>query len=178
MILSYARALLCSRGLSAGTHWQARGVRFLLATLFAMIAALVASSAHAGTASCEVSGTGQVPAAGVISVPMNAAPGTTVMTLAPAAFAGVCFFQAQPYADTFGVRLAVSTAPAAGFNDVYPTDVSGLGVRYTVHGAPECDTASATIQGTLNINCPESKASANSFSIPMTMTGLRRNRSN
>ncbi|MGX7005594.1 fimbrial protein [Caballeronia sp. KNU42] len=171
MILSYARALKRPRDLPVGTRWQVRGVRFFLAALLATLAALVASPAHAISIACEVNGTGIVPAAGVISVPVNAAPGTTVMTLAPAAFAGYCYFQKLPLTDTFGVRLAISTAPAAGFNDVYPTNVSGLGVRYTVGGGPGCDTVSATIQGTLNIKCTESSSGINVyFSVPMSVT--------
>ena len=68
------------------------------------------------------------------------------MTLASAAFGGDCFFAIYPATDPFGLRLAVSTAPAAGFDDVYPTNVSGLGARYTVLGAPECDPVSSTSQ--------------------------------
>ncbi len=93
------------------------------------------------------------------------------MTLAPAAFGGDCFFAIYPATDPFGLRLAVSTAPAAGFDDVYPTNVSGLGVRYTVLGAPECDPVSSTIKGTLNIRCAESSLGINiHFSVPLSMT--------
>jgi type 1 fimbria pilin len=171
MIFSYAWSLPCSRHLSAGTRWQSGHVRFLLAAIIATLAALVAPPAHAISIACEVTGLNMVPAAGVISVPMGAASGTTVMTLAPAAFAPHCYFQRLPYTDTFGLRLAISTAPAAGFNDVYPTSVSGLGVRYTVKGGPGCDTVSATIKGTLNIKCTESSSGVNIYlDVPMSVT--------
>ncbi|WP_232470848.1 fimbrial protein [Caballeronia hypogeia] len=90
-------------------------------------------SAHAGL-SCEVANVNKTISAGTIPVPVGAAVGQTVATLAPDGFQFPCWLPAGQ-ASTLWADLSVPVAPASGFSDVYPTGVPGLGVRYSFNSA-------------------------------------------
>jgi hypothetical protein len=126
-----------------------RYCRVRTATLALLLActAFWASPAHAATFGCDAIKLNKVLDAGVISIPMGAAPGQTVAVLAPNPFQSDCSFpnDVSP-TGTIITTLGTTTAPAPGFDDVYPTSVAGLGVRYTLNAQEGCSTVGATIK--------------------------------
>ena len=52
------------------------------------------------------------------------------------------------------MNLATVTAPTSGFSDVYPTNIDGLGVRYTFNSDAICDTTNLTMKNkAIAISC-------------------------
>lgn len=123
-------------------QYARRVIRLLL---FAFVG-LAATPAYADL-SCGVTGITLTIAAGVISIPANAAVGTTVLTLAPSPLKLNCIlFTGLGTSGTLISNLSTVTAPASGFDDVYPTSVAGLGVRYTFAADPNCSPPTPTMK--------------------------------
>ncbi len=112
----------------------------VVATLFAV------TSAHATLSCAGYSNTGNAISAGRVIVPPSVAVGTTVATL-PVLFTVAGCFGAIA-GDQVTYTMHTSGALAAGFNDVYQTNIPGIGIRYQVH--PRCP--GATNPGTLANN--------------------------
>ncbi|MBN3764313.1 fimbrial protein [Burkholderia sp. Ac-20365] len=97
--------------------------------------------------------------AGTISIPVNAAPGTTITTHAPESFQFNCHYDPkyQPkFAtdNTLYADFSTNAARAPGFNNVYATDVPGLGVRYTFNSS-QCNAHGAVLtNNSLRLSCP------------------------
>jgi type 1 fimbria pilin len=122
-------------------------VRTAILALLLACTAFWASPAYAATFGCEANKLNKVLDAGVISIPMGATQGQTVAVLAPNPFQTECTFPAgTPATGTIISTLDITTAPAPGFDDVYPTSVAGLGVRYTLNAPAECSTINVTIK--------------------------------
>jgi type 1 fimbria pilin len=147
--------------LSLPTVSDTPGIRFrrvgtaILALLLACTA-FRAGPVHAVTFGCNAVNISKVLDGGVISIPMGAAPGQTVAVLAPSPFQSDCIFPTGASSTgTIITTLDTTTAPAQGFDDVYPTSIAGLGVRYTLNAPAECNTVNATIKKqSLAIACP------------------------
>jgi type 1 fimbria pilin len=124
-----------------------RRARTAILALLLACTAFWAGPTLAVTLSCEPSDFGKVLDGGVISIPMGAAPGPTVAVLAPNPFQSDCFFPTgSSPSGTIITTLETTIAPAQGFDDVYPTSVAGLGVRYTLNAPTGCSTVNVTIK--------------------------------
>jgi hypothetical protein len=124
-----------------------RRARTAILALLLACTAFWAGPTLAVTLSCEPSDLGKVLDGGVISIPMGAAPGPTVAVLAPNPFQSDCFFPTgSSPSGTIITTLETTIAPAQGFDDVYPTSVAGLGVRYTLNAPTGCSTVNVTIK--------------------------------
>jgi type 1 fimbria pilin len=142
-----------SRAAEPQAFW--RTCKNAMRTLLLVFAALAAAPAHAGIG-CNALSLNKTIAAGAISIPMSATSGQTVLTLPPSTFQAQCSLTAGTTSGTLITNLATTTAPAPGFNDVYPTNVPGLGVRYTfnVNGDAACDNHNQTMKsGAIAISC-------------------------
>jgi type 1 fimbria pilin len=129
--------------------------RTIMLWLLAFVA-LVATPAYANNLSCNAAGLNNTIAAGSISIPAGAATGSTVLTLAPSTIQNNCFLTTgeTTTSGTIIVNMATVTAPAAGFTDVYPTNINGLGIRYTVNSDAICDTANQTMTNkAISVSC-------------------------
>ena len=111
-------------------------------------AALVAAPAHANNLSCNAGTLNYTIAAGSISIPAGAVAGSTVLTLPSNTITNNCFLTTAETttSGTIIANMATVTAPAAGFTDVYPTNIDGLGIRYTFDSDAICDTTNQTMK--------------------------------
>jgi hypothetical protein len=127
-------------------HRKALSLKRLLAYgLLALVASLISMSANARLL-CSAAVTNQSVAAGTISVPSNAVVGSTIATLAPTAFPLSCAFGttgSQSTSTVFQLYLPPG-ATVAGYDDVFGTNVSGIGVRYTVSSA-KCNISNSVV---------------------------------
>jgi type 1 fimbria pilin len=135
-----------------GRHLWMRILSILIAVWFG---ALFVSPASAAI-TCTPANANKVLAAGTIVIPMNAAPGTVVSTVAPSGFIMNCsFLNTSPYntSATVYIQFSVTAALAPGFNDVYKTNIDGLGIRF-IFDSPACTTSNAPLQNSaLRIPC-------------------------
>jgi type 1 fimbria pilin len=122
-----------------------QAIKNAMRALLVVFTALAAAPAHAGLG-CNGLGLGKTVNAGAISIPMGATSGQTVLTLPPSTFQAQRAVNGGPTSGTIISNLATATAPAPGFDDVYPTNVPGLGVRYTFNGDETCDTQNQTMK--------------------------------
>lgn len=132
----------------------ARWFVFVVAVLLTLF---VAIPAHANS-TCNNPNFNNTLAAGTIVVPVGAATGLTVSTLAPFNFIVQCRFVAGGTNTTTALltgTLSTTTPLAAGFSDVYQTGIAGLGVRYTLNSpGGQCNIVNQTLQqGTFSFNC-------------------------
>lgn len=113
---------------------------------------LAASAANAGNISCNaMTKGGNVLAAGTNPFPRDAPTGST-----SASFATTVGFHCQrdPCCDR-DIDVVFRASPSAlvpGYSDVFPTDVTGVGVRYTISNGPgtSCGRAPQTMTGGTN----------------------------
>ncbi|MDE1180347.1 fimbrial protein [Paraburkholderia sp.] len=107
--------------------------------------------------SCTTSNVNKTLTAATISVPAAAQAGTTVATLPPESFQLPCFFPnsgTHTTSATLYSDFATTTALAPGFNDVYKTNIAGLGIRYTFNSSG-CSAANAIMaNGLIRLSCP------------------------
>ncbi|MFM0203876.1 fimbrial protein [Paraburkholderia fungorum] len=139
--------------------------------MLVLFAALLSASAHANL-SCNPGPLNIVLNAGTISVPVNAAVGATVKTVAPDAFQFLCSMGgsggAQSSATLYG-DLTVTNPLAPGFNDVYQTGITGLGIRYTFNSA-NCGISNQVLaNGSTRLNCPFTGPAGGS-AVPLNLT--------
>jgi hypothetical protein len=120
--------------------------RLLVRAVLTLIAGLISLSAHANITCNNASGAGQVLTAGTISVPQNAAVGSTISTFAPITYTMQCAFTNSGSLDTSATNTAnfATTAALASGTDVYATGISGLGVRYTFNSTA-CNAANVVM---------------------------------
>jgi type 1 fimbria pilin len=100
---------------------------------------------------CNPASVNNVLAAGTITIPMNAPPGTVVSTAAPTGFIMNCsFLNTSPFvtSGTTYIQLTVTAALAPGFTDVYKTAIDGLGVRF-VFNSPACNASNLSLSNSL-----------------------------
>ncbi|MGA7812313.1 fimbrial protein [Caballeronia sp.] len=146
-----------------------QAIKHALRALLIAFTALGAAPAHAQLA-CEAVGLNKTIQAGAISIPMGATSGLTVLTLPSSMFQASCVLSGQT-SGTIISNLKTVTAPAPGFNDVYPTNVAGLGVRYTFGGDAACDQQNVTMKSSsIAISCLVSGASGQPLYSNMTVT--------
>lgn len=123
---------------------RASGLLKLAVLVFAVT---VTSGAHAGVISCNVTGqTSNPPAVGVATFGRDAPVGSTTP-----AYSNTLSFHCpgDPCCDR-DIYLYFNAAPTTlvpGYNDVYPTNVSGVGVRFTIsNGASTtCNSLPVTV---------------------------------
>ncbi|BCG00674.1 hypothetical protein PPGU19_052420 [Paraburkholderia sp. PGU19] len=116
--------------------------------LIAFVALFAAGSqAYAGTISCNVTGqTSNPPAVGAASFGRDAPIGSTTP-----AYSNTLSFHCpgDPCCDRdiYLYFNAAPTALVAGYNDVYPTNLSGIGVRFTISNGPSttCNSLPVTV---------------------------------
>jgi type 1 fimbria pilin len=124
--------------------------RFLVCAALVLIASLMSVSANASL-KCTTSGTNKAVDAGSISVPANAAVGTTVAVLPPDTFLQSCAFTESVSASgSLRLGFASNGKRASGFADVYETNVQGIGIRYTFSSA-KCNFSNAPVM--YNVDC-------------------------
>ncbi len=130
--------------------------------LAALLSLNVLTSAPAlAVSTCNAYNGTKAIAAGALSIPANAAPGMVVKSVQTASVMQ-CRDLTGTNTFTNNVDLLPVAPLVAGYNDVYQTNISGLGVRYTFN-APNCTNASAVIlTGTskTRIVCPYSTGTA------------------
>jgi type 1 fimbria pilin len=149
----HLRTISRSRSRTAKRQASWRTIKNAACALWLVFAALAAAPAHAAFG-CNALALDKTIAAGAISIPMGATSGQTVLTLPPSAFQAQCLLDGGTTSGTIISNLATVTAPAPGFNDVYPTNVPGPGVRYTFDSDATCDTHNLSMKsGAIAISC-------------------------
>jgi len=150
------------------------GLRMLKLALKLLAVAFIlfsGASAHAKLA-CNISNGNNLLNAGYLSVPRDAAIGQVTQTLPPQSFIMDCTFDARApavTASTLTSEFKTTVAPVSGTVDVYPTNISGLGVRYTV-SADQCTEKNVVIQNQHAVlNCPLSGAVGEKTPVPSTI---------
>ncbi len=133
--------------------------------------ALFSASTFASS-TCNFLNSNNTLAAGAMSVPANATPNTAVKTV-QTSFTFQCRQTAvtDTYAYSTHMMFQSGSALVSGYNDIYKTNIDGLGVRYTV-SAPTCTNAAAVhITGTGNteFDCPFNTGTTY-IPAPMTVT--------
>lgn len=124
--------------------------------LAALLSVTVLSSIPAQAAStCNFINSSATVAAGALSIPANATPNTPVKSVQ-----NIVTFQcrqtATPAAYYSHIVLQAAGTLVAGYNDVYQTNINGLGVRFTLN-APNCTNANNLVIigiGTTEFDCP------------------------
>lgn len=135
---------------------SSRILRIVVRSTLILFAGLASASAHANL-SCGILNVNKTLTAGVVSVPVNSTAGTTVSTLAPSLFQPNCSFPSGGLNDTSAtlyVDLKPTASLAAGFNDVYNTDIAGIGVRYTFNSSTCSATNVVLANGLATLSCP------------------------
>jgi len=131
-------------------------MRFIARLAFVLFVGPLSFSAHANL-SCDPGPLNMVLNAGTISVPVNATVGSTVKTVAPDAFQFLCYMPGSggaPASATLYGDVTVTTPLAAGFSDVYQTDIAGLGIRYTFNST-DCGISNQVLaNGATRLSCP------------------------
>lgn len=131
----------------------------VLAALFS-VTALHSHSAMA-TSTCNTSDGGKAVAMGAVTVPANAAVGTVIKSFYSASTVQ-CRDLTGNNTFTNNVDLKPVQPLSAGYNDVYQTNISGLGARYTF-GANQCSGGAAayiTGTGSTRLVCPYTTGTA------------------
>ena len=131
-------------------------MRGLLTLALLVLAFTAAPGAHATPISCNVTGqTSDPPAVGAVSFGRDAPVGS-----ATPAYSNTLSFHCQgdPCCDR-DIYLYFKAAPTTlvpGYNDVYPTNVSGIGVRFTISNGPAttCNSLPAMVSNaSLQVIC-------------------------
>ncbi|MFT4503075.1 fimbrial protein [Caballeronia sp. 15711] len=127
------------------SNMLSQAIKNAMRTLSIVFTALAAAPAQADLG-CNGLGLGNTIDAGGISIPMGATSGQTVLTLPPSTFQAQCLLTKGQTSGITISTLTTTTTPAPGFDDVYPTSVPGLGVRYTFNGDKTCDAQNLTMK--------------------------------
>ncbi|WP_211606477.1 fimbrial protein [Paraburkholderia nemoris] len=135
--------------------------RFFVHAALVLLTGLFSVSAHAYISCKNGSGVQQTLIAGSLSVGANAAPGTTVGTLAPITYTMQCMFvNDTPYNTSDSSRVVFGTNAARVYGaDVYATGIEGLGVRY-IFNSSACNATNVTMtkgtkyNGEASVSCP------------------------
>ncbi|KAE8762032.1 fimbrial protein [Paraburkholderia madseniana] len=126
-------------------------VRFALI----LFGGLISVSAHANIA-CEVANIDLAIAAGNIALPVSTVPGTTLGTISSSTFQMKCHFTNRVNnvtAATNYANLSTKASLATGYNDLYKTNIAGIGVRYTFNSS-DCNVKDVVMQdGKVKIGC-------------------------
>ncbi|HGM5492540.1 TPA: fimbrial protein [Serratia fonticola] len=104
---------------------------------------------------CNFINSSATVAAGALSIPANAMPNTPVKSVQNTV-TFQCRQTSVPAAYYTHITLQAAGTLVAGYNDVYQTNINGLGVRFTVN-APNCTNAnnlSIIGTGTTEFDCP------------------------
>ncbi|QYD72450.1 type 1 fimbrial protein [Paraburkholderia edwinii] len=139
--------------------WQGEMFRLkMLVQIVRTTSFLLLSQSACANIVCEVASVNKVLNAGTVSVAVNAAAGSTVLLLAPDPFQLTCSFpDSGSVRDTSAILYSdfKTTAPlAAGFTDVYQTEIAGVGTRYTFN-SPQCNAVNIVLaNNSVRINCP------------------------
>lgn len=122
-----------------------------IALLFAMTAPWAA--AHAAS-SCNTVNGNKAVAAGAMTPPLNAAYGNTVGSVSNNVILQCRNAASGTISYTNMTKLQPNGALVVGYNDVYQTNISGLGVRYIVT-VPDCSVENLVITGSsgTEFNC-------------------------
>ncbi|MEZ0600691.1 fimbrial protein [Paraburkholderia sp. IW21] len=156
--------------------------QFRVLSIFARVALVLVLGAVCAPANaaapyldCSLSGTGNSLDAGSINVPANAAPGSTIKSIAPVNFTADCSPTVDSTNDKAIFTFAIKTVqPVKGYTDVYPTNIDGIGVRYTFNGPWQCDASKVALaNSSVNVTCSGITGSAGSrfsFSLSVTAT--------
>lgn len=108
------------------------------------------------TSTCNTASSGNVTVnAGALSIPANAAPGTVVKSVQTTSTVQCRDLNGQN-TYTNNIDLLPVKPLVAGYNDVYQTNIDGLGVRYTFSNAT-CTNADAVVitgTGKTRFSCP------------------------
>lgn len=145
-----------------GAMWRARLLKCLsmVAMMFALFSA---PTAHAGTITCNATSIPAfTPVVGANSFGRDAPVGSTTPAYATS-FGFHCPGDPCCDRDIYIILAATPAALVAGYNDVYPTNVPGIGVRYTVsNGAgTSCTGLPLTVQsGSRQVICHQIFAAA------------------
>ncbi|WMY75939.1 fimbrial protein [Buttiauxella selenatireducens] len=108
------------------------------------MALLTSAEAVHAASSCNTLNGNDAVAAGAISVPANAAPGSIVSTVNTDFILQCRNVDSGTISYTSRVDLQATGTLSPGYNDVYQTNITNLGVRYTV-SAPDCTNADNVI---------------------------------
>lgn len=142
-------------GLVRNSDGRSPSMRFFVCALLLLITGLLPPSARAEVTCNNQSGSNQFLIAGTVSVPANAAVGTTVSTLAPITYTMQCYFINAGQKNTSATNTArfTTTAALAFGADVYSTGVPGLGVRY-IFNSSACKASNVVLtNGNASIAC-------------------------
>ncbi|MDM0044286.1 fimbrial protein [Variovorax dokdonensis] len=122
--------------------------RWLFQALLPLFLLLTGSSAFA-YGDCDFFDGNDSVSAGNVTTPANESPGTRIGTTILNSSTLNCRDWASPVTTNYTSYsdLRVDAAPVSGFDDVYPTNLEGVGVRYTV-SAPECSANDVILRGT------------------------------
>lgn len=101
-------------------------------------------------AQCGGDGVSKSIAAGVLSSPVNPAIGTVLASI-QSTFPADCYWLSGEGDIVNLNQLQPGGAAVAGYTDIFPTNIAGLGVRYTVD-APECNLSHAVLNSTSRTN--------------------------
>ncbi|TCG06050.1 hypothetical protein BZM27_29085 [Paraburkholderia steynii] len=116
---------------------------------------LAAPAANAQIVNCyALTNGGYAPAVGTNPFPRDAPTGST-STSFPTTVGFQCDGYPSADRDIFITFTINPSEPVPGFSDVYPTNIGGVGVRYTVSNSAgtSCRGMPATIPGSLKVTC-------------------------
>jgi type 1 fimbria pilin len=142
--------------------WQ-RPLLLLLSFVIVLAALFNAPKAHATVISCKTTSfASYTPVVGANSFGRDAPVGSTTASY-PTSFSFNC--QGDPCCDR-DIFVAFAPTPSAlvsGYNNVYQTNVAGIGVRYTISNGPgtSCNSMPATISNSsYQVTCHQLVAAA------------------
>ncbi len=117
----------------ARNYWSRllRSKRTLSLLTALLVMQCAATSAHAVTCGAYTS-SGNVVNAGRLSIAASASPGTTAATISPSPVAFASSPCTGSAAEGFTTYIHTAAPLVRGYNDVYETNISGLGVRYRI----------------------------------------------
>lgn len=144
------------RGPLASVRWLT--VKVLLPLLLS-----IAGSSAFAAGSCELFDAADTVDAGSMTMPINLAPGVGLKTVANSSRLACMNNSSIAPTNTTNytsfVDLTVNAAPVSGSSDVYPTNIAGVGVSYTVSSSG-CSPSTAKLTGT----------GVTTFACPFTLT--------
>lgn len=127
---------------------------FMLAALLSVTA--LTSAPALASSTCNNDSDNDAVAAGAMSIPANAAPGTMIKSVQTTSIMQCRDTTSSSASFITYVDLQPTGPLVSGYTDVYQTNISGIGVRYTFN-APNCTDANAVIisgTGKTRFSCP------------------------
>lgn len=135
-----------------------KNIRLIASLMLAVLlsASVLFCTPAMATSTCNTASTGNVAVnAGALSIPANAAPGTVVKSVQTSTKVQCRDLNGQN-TYTNHIDLLPVKALVAGYDDVYQTNIDGLGVRYTFSNSTCTNADAVVIKGTgkTRFDCP------------------------